>query len=89
MVGRGLRRSSAQQSRMRVIAENLAQREAGLGQTKGGDPYRRQVPIFAATQLGNGVDKGGGDDEQGHCSDKSDSKANTSPAVRRPTTRAM
>jgi flagellar basal-body rod protein FlgC len=36
----------AEQSRMRVIAENLANADS-TAQTPGGDPYRRQVPVFA------------------------------------------
>jgi flagellar basal-body rod protein FlgC len=36
----------AQQSRMRVIAENLANVDS-VSKTAGGDPYRRQVPVFA------------------------------------------
>lgn len=36
----------AQQARMRVIAENMAN-SASTAQTKGGDPYQRQVPVFA------------------------------------------
>ena len=35
----------AEQSRMRVIAENLANADS-TSQTPGGDPYRRQVPVF-------------------------------------------
>ena len=31
---------------MRVIAENMANSDS-TAQTKGGDPYRRQVPVFA------------------------------------------
>jgi flagellar basal-body rod protein FlgC len=45
----------AQQSRMRVIAENLAN-ASSVAQVKGGDPYRRQVPVFTTQHLGNGVD---------------------------------
>ena len=37
----------AQSARMRVIAENVANAES-TAQTPGGDPYRRQVPVFAA-----------------------------------------
>ena len=36
----------AEQSRMRVIAENLANADSTAA-TAGGDPYRRQVPVFA------------------------------------------
>jgi flagellar basal-body rod protein FlgC len=40
----------AQQSRMRVIAENIANAES-TAPTAGGDPYRRQVPVFRAQQM--------------------------------------
>ena len=36
----------AQQARMRIIAENLANADS-VSKTAGGDPYRRQVPVFA------------------------------------------
>jgi flagellar basal-body rod protein FlgC len=35
----------AQQARMRVIAENMANSDS-TAQTAGGDPYRRQMPVF-------------------------------------------
>jgi flagellar basal-body rod protein FlgC len=35
----------AQQGRMRVIAENIANANS-TARTPGGDPYRRQVPVF-------------------------------------------
>jgi flagellar basal-body rod protein FlgC len=35
----------AQQSRMRVIAENLANADS-TSTTPGGDPYQRQIPVF-------------------------------------------
>jgi flagellar basal-body rod protein FlgC len=35
----------AQQARMRVIAENLANADS-TSPTPGGDPYRRKVPVF-------------------------------------------
>jgi flagellar basal-body rod protein FlgC len=35
----------AEQSRMRIIAENLANADS-TAQIPGGDPYRRQVPVF-------------------------------------------
>ena len=38
----------AQQGRMRVIAENLANANS-TSRTAGGDPYRRQVPVFQPT----------------------------------------
>ena len=40
----------AQQSRMRVIAENIANAES-TARTPGGDPYRRQVPIFQTREI--------------------------------------
>ena len=35
----------AQQARMRVIAENMANADS-VSTTAGGDPYRRQIPVF-------------------------------------------
>jgi flagellar basal-body rod protein FlgC len=35
----------AQQARMRIIAENLANSNS-TSRTAGGDPYRRQIPVF-------------------------------------------
>jgi flagellar basal-body rod protein FlgC len=35
----------AQQARMRIIAENLANADS-TSKTPGGDPYRRQAPVF-------------------------------------------
>jgi len=43
----------AQQARMRVIAENMANADS-VSQTAGGDPYRRQVPVFAPVMLPDG-----------------------------------
>jgi flagellar basal-body rod protein FlgC len=40
----------AQQSRMRVIAENIANADS-TSTVKGGDPYRRQVPVFQTTKI--------------------------------------
>ncbi len=40
----------AQQARMRIIAENLANADS-TSQTKGGDPYRRQVPVFTSAPI--------------------------------------
>ena len=40
----------AQQARMRVIAENLANSDS-TATTKGGDPYRRQVPVFTTSNI--------------------------------------
>src|SRR5579871_886439 len=44
----------AQQSRMRVIAENMANVDS-VSKTAGGDPYRRQVTVFAPVQLAGGA----------------------------------
>lgn len=43
----------AQQGRMRIIAENMAN-AASTSRTAGGDPYRRQIPIFEPTKVGGG-----------------------------------
>jgi flagellar basal-body rod protein FlgC len=40
----------AQQSRMRVIAENIANADS-TSDTAGGQPYRRQVPVFRAREV--------------------------------------
>jgi len=40
----------AQQARMRIIAENLANANS-TSRTPGGDPYRRQVPVFQPTTV--------------------------------------
>ena len=40
----------AQQSRMRVIAENIANAQS-TARTPGGDPYRRQVPVLTTRQI--------------------------------------
>lgn len=40
----------AQQSRMRVIAENIANAES-TARTPGGEPYRRQIPVFETTNI--------------------------------------
>lgn len=46
----------AQQARMRVIAENMANANS-TSQQAGGDPYRRQVPVFEPAKIdaGQGV----------------------------------
>jgi len=41
----------AQQARMRIIAENLANADS-TSKTPGGDPYRRQAPVFEPTKVG-------------------------------------
>ena len=40
----------AQQSRMRVIAENIANADS-TARTPGGDPYRRRQPIFETNRV--------------------------------------
>src|SRR4051812_41837470 len=40
----------AQQARMRIIAENLANANS-TSRTAGGDPYRRQAPIFEPAKV--------------------------------------
>jgi len=40
----------AQQSRMRIIAENIANANS-TAPVAGGDPYRRQMPVFQARNL--------------------------------------
>ena len=40
----------AQQGRMRIIAENLANANS-TSKTPGGDPYRRQAPVFEPTRV--------------------------------------
>lgn len=40
----------AQQSRMRIIAENIANAQS-TAQTPGGEPYRRQIPVFEARNV--------------------------------------
>ena len=44
----------AQQARMRIIAENLAN-ASSTARTAGGDPYRRQVPVFQPAHVGEGL----------------------------------
>jgi flagellar basal-body rod protein FlgC len=44
----------AQQSRMRVIAENIANADSTAA-TPGGDPYRKQTPVFSAKILPGGI----------------------------------
>ena len=43
----------AQQARMRIIAENIANADSSA-RTPGGDPYRRQNPIFEPHAVGGG-----------------------------------
>src|ERR1700751_1514466 len=44
----------AQQGRMRIIAENLAN-ASSTSKTKGGNPYRRQEPVFEPTPVAGGT----------------------------------
>ncbi|HEX2801796.1 MAG TPA: flagellar basal body rod protein FlgC [Phenylobacterium sp.] len=44
----------AQQARMRIIAENLANANS-TSKTAGGDPYRRQAPVFEPTRVQGGT----------------------------------
>jgi flagellar basal-body rod protein FlgC len=44
----------AQQARMRIIAENLANADSTAA-TAGGDPYRRQTPVFETKTMEGGV----------------------------------
>lgn len=44
----------AQQARMRVIAENIANAQS-TGRTPGSEPYQRQVPVFAPLKLDAGA----------------------------------
>ena len=74
----------AEQSRMRVIAENLANANS-TSQTPGGDPYRRQVPVFAPQTLRRR--QGRRHDPRGRRPDRS-SAPSTRPATRPPTPRA-
>ena len=43
----------AEQARMRIIAENLANANS-TSRTAGGDPYRRQVPVFRPVPVPGG-----------------------------------
>lgn len=43
----------AQQARMRVIAENMANADS-VSKTAGGDPYRRQIAVFTPVTLPDG-----------------------------------
>jgi flagellar basal-body rod protein FlgC len=44
----------AQQARMRIIAENVAN-AASTGRTAGAEPYRRQIPVFAPLKMEGGA----------------------------------
>jgi flagellar basal-body rod protein FlgC len=44
----------AQQQRMQIIAENMANAES-TSATPGGDPYRRQVPVFELKTMPDGA----------------------------------
>ena len=58
----------AQQSRMRVIAENIANADS-TASVAGGAPYRRQVPVFRAQTVdgANGVVLAEVRSDQGEC----------------------
>jgi len=43
----------AEQARMRIIAENIANANS-TSRTPGGDPYRRQVPVFEPVRMDSG-----------------------------------
>jgi flagellar basal-body rod protein FlgC len=43
----------AQQARMRVIAENMANANS-VSREAGGDPYRRQIPVFTPHKVDSG-----------------------------------
>lgn len=46
----------AQQARMRIVAENMANAQS-VSRQPGGDPYRRQIPVFTPMKMdaGQGV----------------------------------
>ena len=44
----------AQQQRMRIIAENIANADS-TASVGGGDPYRRQIPVFSPTRTPDGM----------------------------------
>ena len=44
----------AQQSRMRIIAENIANADS-VGTTPGADPYRRRSPVFQPAKVDGGI----------------------------------
>src|SRR5579871_2562948 len=44
----------AQQARMQIIAQNMANADS-TASTPGGDPYRRQVPVFAPSPIAGGA----------------------------------
>jgi flagellar basal-body rod protein FlgC len=64
----------AQQARMRIIAENLANTNS-TSRTAGGDPYRRQVPVFEPTKVAGST----GVRMRGVEPDKTDFKTEYSP----------
>ena len=43
----------AEQARMRIIAENIANADS-TAKTAGGDPYRRQIPVFRPVNVDGG-----------------------------------
>lgn len=64
----------AQQSRMRIIAENLANANS-TARTPGGDPYRRQAPVFEPTKVAGAT----GVRMRGATPDRSDFKTDYEP----------
>ena len=53
MMGVAASAMQAQQARMRIIAENLANSDS-TSKTAGGDPYRRQVAVFEPVKMPDG-----------------------------------
>ena len=45
----------AQQARMRIIAENMANANS-TSRTPGGEPYRRQIPVFEPARVEGGAE---------------------------------
>ncbi len=64
----------AEQARMRIIAENIANANS-TSRTPGGDPYRRQVPVFEPMR----IDAGQGVEMVRVTPDKSDFKVEYDP----------
>ena len=75
----------AQQSRMRVIAENMANADS-VSKTPGGDPYRRQIPVFTPHQQPGGLP---GVAMSSVATTPRPSASSSSPVTRPPTPRAM
>ena len=45
---------AAESTRLRIVAENIANADS-TATTPGGDPYRRQAPVFEPAKVANGV----------------------------------